>query len=332
MRKKTSVPIAVTLLALAGCTGSIIDTDINPPNPSTARPQNVIGYYALPRANFLVEAKCTAGDLTITVGDANYIPDTSMPLFQVRYNHSAWSNDTANIQIDKNGLLSGASATGLNQTVAIVGAVTTLVTQAAGVHGLSFAPAAHDIGCSGSANYDVKTTVDPALETEHVGAAHELLSPTRASDEEAARGISINVARLTVFSPRPENPSDLHGCAPDEALQGAGQACRGLYFRPLAAFKITVTASRGQDAKGKDKDTTQSFIVFAPDPLRIYSIPFDRKTFTQFNVQVGFDKGMLTKFQSTDDSEVLAALGWPASLIKDITGLDGIFGSGPAKK
>jgi hypothetical protein len=335
------IVFALPLLALvAGCSGSVVDTDTRPwTSNDSQHPQQVLGYYSLPRAYYSVEIKCDSGDLTATVGDAVYVPDTSQPLYAIRYNTDAWmpgsrsgfSNDTINIQVDKSGLLAGATSTAVNQTGNIVGAAATLLTQV-GVQPLIESLAILKKNTSSSTKtycasptdkYDVKTTIDPAAYVTNGKLGGGGSPAIEGTSDLGTHKITLSAVRIgEAGAPALANPQSMDAC---DHAGGSANLCHGLYFRPPAAYAITVTVIRSGEGTPANcpgcSITKQTFVVFPPDPMRVFYIPFDRRVFTQFNVQLGFDHGMLTKFQSTDDSEVLGVLQLPATIIKDVLGI-----------
>jgi hypothetical protein len=285
--------------------------------------------YGLPRAKLVLAVKQSLNkttdfcDLSVTSEKLVFVRDPD-PKFNYRLiQHNEWfTSDTLTVETDGAGLLKAINATSENKAVDILRQgldLSTQVVKATDVKGPGASPCPSE-----SFNY----VLDPEND----------LGP----DSELNKALGRFKLRATI---RPlETVSDAvkecDGCRIDETRGD------GIYYRVLRSYSLDVetfdvgTEEAGQaavcalaPANCKIKMRTLTSIVFAaPDAKRTYFMPLRRKWFVKFDAKLTFDRGVLTKFESANPSQALAALQLPGDVIKSILGLSTATSSSAVSK
>ncbi|MBM4293554.1 MAG: hypothetical protein FJ126_01430 [Deltaproteobacteria bacterium] len=86
---------------------------------------------------------------------------------------------------------------------------------------------------------------------------------------------------------------------------------RGVCYRPALPFKLRLLAS----------DLYIERVVYLPDYSRLVVFDINRPAFVEKIQSLNFTNGLLTQVHLKKDSELLAALGIPADLVKTVAGL-----------
>lgn len=311
---------ALAAMVLAGCAGAIVEShpfagaDGKPilqrdGTPiETRRPDSDFGNgyptvyptYGLPLAYHSVTIKrdkdCSLG---LSIAAPVYVRDPKLDHnFVIQYRHNAFADDALAVQTDDNGLLLAVNTTALNETPAIISQTLSLAGQVrqafeAFTEGQAH-PAATD--CSDTV-FNLQYTADLVNNRDGL----QKLLPT---------GVHIDVKSIDA----PAAPGAW-------STNPAPNDYDGIYFRLNVPFLLTVCDGipDREDCSKAQKHRGEAMFI-APSP-EIYRIRIDRKLFTKYDVKLTFSHGVLTKFDSTDNSEVLAALQVPANLIKAILGL-----------
>lgn len=327
-------------VALTGCTSAIVETEPLPAPGSTV--EIVKGSYQLPRGLVPVTIKRAKCALSVVIGAPSVHP--AGPKYRIAYNHDILYDDTVSVET-KGGLLAGINSISVNQTPAVIaggiglaGEVAKLLESTITAPSLikSETPSG---GALVQVCPDVEITrfADPFLLENPTGTVM-IVDPVLAS---ANIDVSLSESQNPIAHEFVDRSPPI--LAPDCLdLQGHMELSRsGVCYRPVTEKWIEAVAvdrvqfvekacleSKAEDAakecavKLEEKRTVVSEqIVSLPDINRLYYIPLDRKHLTKFDVKLTFDRGMLTKFESTDPSEALAALSVPSTIVRAILGL-----------
>lgn len=323
---KRVILAASLALSVAGCAGMVVGTGAFP--EASDEPSPVMHYYSLPRMVYPLEIKCSKETLTVTLGKAMYLPDDKYR-FRIVYRHNEFSNDTITIKTDSSGLLAAVNADAEYQTSAIAGKAVELVRMFTGTGIEAFdgaaptpTPGGPTRPCVGEAKYDETILIDPSETADSQAGQLASIRTTygvaiRVAGAEVGPRPHVLPANVSCSARRSESETPRLRCVSNEIVAD------GIYYRPAAAYDLTVrvcTKIASAECDGDPRSIRRHRLI-APDPTRVFYIPFDRKMFAKFDVKLTFDHGMLTTFQSTDTSEFLAALQVPGDVIRSILGL-----------
>jgi len=282
---------AIAALMLAGCSsGNIVQSKLGLDRATTRSG----GYYALPRAYFPLTVTRAAGKLTVTMDTPTYVPDPTR-VYAIDYLNDGSSSDALTVQTDSQGLLMAVETTSKDQTGEIGKKFVELALAAAKVAVDAFVPEI--------------TTVEPAKRKCVDASATYFFDPAQTTIEAAALTDSLESLCVTVaIASMPGWPGPQQG-------GGGKPASGGIVFPPARPYGVTV-----HDVKG---GVDYRFIAVAPDPDHAISIDLKRRSPAKLDVKLTFTNGMLTKFQSTDESRAVALLQIPIDILTAVAAAPG---------
>jgi hypothetical protein len=354
----------LSALVLSACSnGSIVETFKRSEYESSGR---AALSYSLPRAYLPVtlelDDQC---NLTVEFHDARLLPDPTAE-YVLDYHPNANTSDALTVAID-GGLLQSVNATSEPQTKEIVGklievAKTAVVGPDIKAAGSVTCPrlslARHiDLANPSASQKALKSDLDAALKNTGISIKPVLGPKPQQRLEgdhpesrrgtclgESMPGVCYRPARLYALeatfqlkeSSDKKQSKAIAGKKDGQQGQPTEQGQQGDVgnndgARPDSPKESA--AASGISAKLAGFGTMKlSVLATGPDVNSAYYIPFNRKVFTRFDVKLTFKDGMLTKFESTDASETVAALALPADVFKNVAGIYQSPGAAAPKK
>jgi len=264
--------------------------------PGPAEPR-LAGYYALPLAYYsLTIERDKDGVLNAAIAEAPlYLPDRSRT-YAVRYLTGGWSADQITVETDGLGLLKSVAPKSTDATGAIILKAIELastVGQAAVARERSLLGLRRQPPCGAAGPFKRQYWINPA-------------------ELEAAQIAQIK--RETCFAVS-STPIGGVAAAADPTARVQGGAVDGILYRPAVPFRVV--------AADAERGVSREFLVLAPDAAVTLVARLDRKAITGLNTTLTFANGMLTKFESTDPNQAVAALQIPIDALKAIVAIPG---------
>lgn len=260
-------------------------------------------YYALPRAYVPISISRTGCDLEAKAADAEYVPDLSAQ-YRLRLDHGWFSKDKLEVVTDTDGLLSKVNGKSTDQTSAFVKGAVRLAAQInfrAGA-GSPFSSTGTDkqpFDCSksGAGDFTYEATVDPLSTKDQLKSLAFELRGT---------GVTIDAYPLE---------ESVAKAAP--SVDCAEVVC----FRVLRPYVVSVEQAKTSPEDGNFKEQTYRFMVLAPDPNWLMGVRLDRQLLSEADIQLSFDRGVLTKYHATKHSEVGSLLQLPLDVGAEVLSL-----------
>ncbi|MFZ1990474.1 MAG: hypothetical protein WAW96_11970 [Alphaproteobacteria bacterium] len=312
---------AFAALVLVGCSDLIETTNFPDKTHPTAQ---VIAYYALPRAYYPLKISLKKCELSVSVDPATFLPEPSR--YVIQYSRHDFTHDKLTIETDASGLLRSINSESAGETAALIGAPLELAAKvlspALAVASKAVAGRQGEVPTGGCPkDFDLTYQFDPAVDQETEQARIQSNLPVEGSEPE----ITIKIRKSVTLGEDLQSKtldedvqSKLARPHPLEQYEAPTGATKGVWYRPAIAsrFKFNFTIS-----KGEPNTIERDFVLAYPDPDRAFFIPFKKRGLAKLDVSLTFDHGMLTKYESDDQSQVLAVLQLPGDLVKSILGL-----------
>jgi hypothetical protein len=339
-------------LACAGCTQKIVK-NIDAYNQIGGRTDGaVIGYYP-PKAiwKFAVGYDASTGLVTVTPdAKPTILPDTSGKMYWLSYAHAGLSDDDIDIKVD-NSMLSMVASKSSDQTVKIVEAANTLISQfgttksalekakieAAVGGGESTLP---DDLKNANCKTNLKSEVTINLSTLKSGSQRDLQWA-----EFCSLDVDVSATRLGIV---PYKTSIERGrtfqAAQDLSAQDICE--RAVCFRPSQVVQVKVIVRLksnfvDKDGKALKAKGDKSYTVRLPkagekglvamtyaqlmNPVTVPAasagmafIEFGRRAFVENHTSINFTDGVVNEFKSTDPSIIAGALTLSSDLLKTV--------------
>lgn len=287
----------VLIVTFCGCTGAVLQSSVN-----RAEPESIA--YCLPKGLIHIQLKetTTSGVYELTV-EPKIVPDETK-LYKLKYLPNSWADDTIDITVGDNGLLKSVATTTVDRTVDIIQKLTEIAKE--------LAKAVTPIKGVRPEEVKFKAVLDV------------LIDPDEPIDGNITKVLGAAGIQLTIDPPPAKDAdgklTDTQGspeASPGEPAAASKPPRASIYYRPLKQYKVTFTNTGATAAK-----FIRTEVIYLPnkkeDPL---TLDITRAPFVSKQSTLTFTDGMLTRYQITKPSEVLAGLEIPLKVIKTIIAL-----------
>lgn len=300
---------ALLAISLSNC-GAAVWTE-TPNGPPHQEVDGAVMTYALAEGMLNIQAELKSNDLTVSTDQKVIAKADPKNIYSLVYNHSSFSEDDINIQMDT-GLIKSIATTTTDKTVPIIQGVTSLLSQVAAT----------------------QTAIEKAA---HIKAVPPPPAPPKCADMQSTyiKNITHNTGTPYITKPGDADckivftvqealiSKKLFGVVgfphADDIQMTPLEICEQTYafcFRLAGLYKISVSAHA---EKGGVKVTPEvrlpPFTIAAPVAGRLGYVRFDRRAFVANKTSISFDgSGIMSGFTATNPSEVLGFITLPTAI------------------
>jgi hypothetical protein len=259
------------------------------------------GYYALPRVVVPVEVSRTKCELKVTAHAPLFLPD-SAARFRLRIDHDILSSETLKVTTNERGLLTAVNGEAQDQTGEVLKQLVHLYSTLSGAKPTRQNNEQDDCAKSNKNDFAYAGLLDPTnTDTRLNSEAKEFLERYRVKME--IGGLLDGDNKATGNRMPPTDCSEV------------------VCFRAVRPYLVKFTQERSDTIGLPDQVFTLS--VIAPDPATVMGIRLDRQLFAKSDIKLSFSEGILTKFDTSRESEAVSVLKLPLDVAKEILKVPG---------
>jgi hypothetical protein len=305
------VTISVFLLVSLSNCGAAVWTEM-PKGPPRPEVDGAYITYALAQGALNIQAELKSNDLTVSTDQKVIAKADPNAIYSLIYNHSSFSEDDINIQMDT-GLIKSIATTTTDKTVPIIQGVTSLLSQVAATQS-AIEKASHTKAVTPPPEVapkcaDMQSTYVKNL-THNTGDAYV----TKPGDADCKIIFTVREAPASseLFGVVGFPHSEDMKLTPLERCEQTYAFC----FRLAGLYKISVSAhAEKAGAKVTPEVSLPPFTVAAPVAGRLGYVHFDRRAFVANKASISFDSaGIVSGFAATNPSEVLGFIALPTAI------------------
>jgi hypothetical protein len=259
------------------------------------------GYYALPRAVVPVEVSRTKCELKVTAHEPLFLPD-SAARFRLRIDHDVLSSETLIVTTNERGLLTAVNAKAQDQTGEVLKQLVHLYSTLSGAKPVTKSDNRKNCATSNENDFVYAGLLDPTnTDTRLNSEAKEFLERYQVKME---IGGLLGAAQPATGNTVP-----------------AADCSEVVCFRAVRPYPVKFTQQESHTHILPTQVFTLS--VIAPDPATVMGIRLDRQLFALSHIKLSFTQGILTKFDTSKESEALSVLKLPLDVAKEILKVPG---------